>query len=132
VDKAGNLYGTTNTGGANIYLGTVFKLAPDGTETVLHSFAGGSDGDYPYGGLVADKKGNLYGTTYYGGAACDCGTIYQVAPDGAETVLHAFAGTAKDGAYPYDTLVADKSGKLYGTTYGGGMNYKGVVFGIKE
>lgn len=130
MDKAGNLYGTTNRGGANIYYGTVFKFAPDGTETVLHSFAGGSDGSFPYGGLVADRKGDLYGMTWEGGSAGG-GIVFKVAQDGTETVLHTFTGTTNDGAYPYDAPILDKAGSLYGTTYGGGSNYKGVVFKLK-
>jgi uncharacterized repeat protein (TIGR03803 family) len=127
MDKTGNLYGTTNRGGANIYFGTVFKVAPDGTETVLHSFAGKSDGGLPYSGLVADGKGNLYGTTELGGAN-DQGTVFKLAPNGTETVLHTFTGTANDGAYPYDGLIADGNGNLYGTTLQGGANNKGTVF----
>src|SRR3989442_831738 len=69
ADASGNLYGTTNSGGANGY-GTVFKVTPTGTETVLYSFTGGSDGTYPLAGLIADASGNLYGTTYFGGANC--------------------------------------------------------------
>src|SRR5207247_901881 len=66
-DSAGNLYGTTQQGGASGY-GTVYKLAPSGDFTVLHSFDF-SDGAYPYAGLVQDSAGNLYGTTYSGGAS---------------------------------------------------------------
>ena len=67
-DTAGNIYGTTYIGGANNY-GTVFKLTPTGTETVLHSFAGyPADGAYPLTGVVLDTKGILYGATYGGGA----------------------------------------------------------------
>jgi len=129
LDKAGNLYGTTNRGGA-YNSGTVFKFSSDGSESVLHSFAGGTDGDLPYGGLVADRKGDLYGMTWQGGSAGD-GTVFKVAPDGTEKVLHTFTGAANDGAYPYDGLIAGKNGDLYGTTYGGGTNYKGVVFRLK-
>ncbi len=65
-DAAGNLYGTTGSGGSSGF-GVIFKLNKKGTETVLHSFTGGSDGEYPYGELVRDAKGNLYGTTAGGG-----------------------------------------------------------------
>lgn len=124
-DKAGNLFGTTDEGGANYGGGTVFKLAPDGTETVLHTFTGGNDGDSPQAGLVEDKAGNLYGTTTIGGAGCGnrystgCGTVFEVAPDGTETVLHAFAG-GNDGFSPRAGLILDKAGNLYGTTTEGG------------
>jgi uncharacterized repeat protein (TIGR03803 family) len=76
MDKKGNLYSTTFVGGADDY-GVVFRLAPSGTETVLHAFTGGNDGGYPWTGLMADKKGNLYGTTYEGGTAGG-GTVFEV------------------------------------------------------
>jgi uncharacterized repeat protein (TIGR03803 family) len=83
-DKAGNLYGTTQVGGAKRY-GTVFKLDPTGKETILHSFTGGSDGSVPEGSLAMDQGGNLYGTTSYGGdltcqGAAGCGTVFKIAP----------------------------------------------------
>jgi uncharacterized repeat protein (TIGR03803 family) len=98
--------------------GVVFKLAPDGTETVLHFFAGGpSDGYAPYAGLIADGAGNLYGTTFGGGASFN-GLVFKLAPDGTETVLYSFAGGPSDGAAPYAGLIADRAGNLYGTTVG--------------
>src|SRR5436190_2003791 len=75
ADASGNLYGTTDNGGASGY-GTVFKVTPTGTETVLYSFTGGSDGAYPLAGLIADASGNLYGTTYLGGAN-GYGTVFK-------------------------------------------------------
>jgi uncharacterized repeat protein (TIGR03803 family) len=128
ADKAGSLYGTTyNGGGATGCFGgcgTVFRLAPDGTETVLYAFQGGNDGEYPYAGLIADKGGNLYGTTSEGaGTGCDdgqgCGTVFKLTADGTLTVLHTFAG-GSDGGEPEAGLIADKTGNLYGTTYEGG------------
>src|ERR1051325_10232004 len=78
-NDTGDLYGTTEFGGAFGY-GTVFKLSPDHTETVLYSFTGGSDGAIPEAGVVADRAGNIYGTTTYGGAPCDgnsgCGVVF--------------------------------------------------------
>jgi uncharacterized repeat protein (TIGR03803 family) len=127
ADSSGNLYGTTPACGAAGY-GTVFEVAPNGSETTLHAFTGGTDGAVPIGGLIADNAGNLYGTTYEGGgqtAYCGigCGTIFRLAPDGTETILHAFAGGRKDGELPTDSLIADASGNLYGTTaLGGGKN----------
>jgi len=126
-DKAGNLYGTTSSGGVN-NLGTVFKLTPTGTETVLHSFANdGTDGSVPLAGLVLDKTGNLYGTTYAGGAS-GAGTVFKVDPSGTETVLYSFtAGT--DGCYPYNAgVVLGKKGVLYGTTSSCGASGFGTVF----
>ncbi|HTK80169.1 MAG TPA: choice-of-anchor tandem repeat GloVer-containing protein [Rhizomicrobium sp.] len=125
-DADGNLYGTTQLGGSADCggCGTVFKIAPDGTKTVLYSFVGGSDGAFPSATLIRDAQGNLYGTTVQGGNDCHvkkggCGTIFKIAPDGHETVLYAFKGHG-DGGLPYSSLLADAAGDLYGTTYEGG------------
>jgi uncharacterized repeat protein (TIGR03803 family) len=128
-DSSGNLYGTTIYGGSGQCriatgqlpgCGTVFKITPDGTETVLHSFAGGAtDGQFPEAGLLADSSGNLYGTTQSGGAE-GLGTVFKITPDGTETVLHFFAGGPSDGSLPNGSLIADSQGNLYGTTAEGG------------
>jgi uncharacterized repeat protein (TIGR03803 family) len=76
-DSSGNLYGTTEEGGAHGY-GTVFSVTAGGVETVLHSFVGGADGAFPLGGLVMDKLGNLYGTTSSGGHGY--GTVFKLVP----------------------------------------------------
>ena len=134
MDKKGNIYGTTQRGGVNNVWGVVFKLAPSGKFKVLHSFAAGADGAEPEAGVIRDRAGNLYGTTFEGGAAGG-GTVFKLAPDGTESVLHAFAGSG-DGLNPVGGLAADTSGNLYGTTeYGGLDNYCGgngcgTVFGI--
>jgi uncharacterized repeat protein (TIGR03803 family) len=87
LDKAGNLYGTTYAGGA-FRFGTIFKLDKASTESVLYSFAGGpADGEYPFAGLVFDGAGNLYGTTYLGGAY-GTGALFKLNKTGVETVLH--------------------------------------------
>jgi len=125
MDKKDNLYSTTAGGGADGQ-GVVFKLAPDGTETVLYSFTGGSDGEHPQAGLIMDSSGNLYSTTYGGGADGD-GVVFRLAPDGTETVLHSFTG-GSDGANPFAGLIMDSSGNLYSTTSGGGPDARGVVF----
>jgi uncharacterized repeat protein (TIGR03803 family) len=112
--------------------GGVFRISATGTaETLLYSFAGGgSDGDYPYSGLMQTSNGNIYGLTSSGDSHNE-GTIYQITPAGAETVLHAF-GAAADAAYPeYGTLVQGTDGYLYGTTYEGGANGEGAAFRIK-
>lgn len=144
-DKAGNLYGTTSEGGAYGY-GTVFKLSPSvsggsWTVRVLHSFnANGIDGVTPYGGLMFDDQGNLYGSTYYGGAGtCNCGTVFKLSARGAYQIIHTFRG-GSDGAYPDQALVHDSKGNLFGTTSAGGSatlcinNHFGcgTVFGLKE
>jgi uncharacterized repeat protein (TIGR03803 family) len=118
-DAAGNLYGTTHNGGTSGY-GTVFQLDPSGTLTVLHSFTGGSNGAYPEAGVIADMAGNLYGTTYGGGAGGQ-GTVFQLTPSGTLTVLYSFTGGA-DGGRPGADLIADAAGNLYGTTALGGAN----------
>ncbi len=127
IDHQGNLYGTTYWNGASGN-GTVFRVTAAGNETVLHSFAGGTDGAYPYAGLLGGPDG-LYGTTYYGGAVGD-GTVFQVAADGTESVLHSFCSSpyCADGRIPYGALIRDANGNLYGTTFIGGANGYGVVF----
>jgi len=128
MDKAGNLYGTATYGGDANGQGVVFKLAADGAETVLYSFKGGAgDGKYPYGGPLMDKAGNLYGTTVAGGPDND-GTIFKLAPDGTETVLHSFTNSPNDGNGPEGNLILDKHGNLYGTTPLGGSDDLGTVF----
>lgn len=127
-DQNGVLYGTTQEGG--VYgLGTVFALNTTGTLTTLYSFAGGSsDGEYPFGGLVLDPEGDLYGTTATGGAF-GLGTVWQLSASGIETVLYNFSGP--DGSTPaYGSLMLDKSGNLYGVTAYGGASNDGVIFRI--
>ncbi len=129
---SGALYGTTAYGGASNY-GVVFKMDRSGTETVLHSFAGGTaDGCNPYGGLLRDKGGNLYGTSETCGAS-GVGTVFRVDRKGTETILHSFAGGTTDGAYPfYTSLLEDKSGNLYGVTSRGGTSNLGVVYKLSK
>ncbi len=135
-DKAGNLYGATAYGGGTGCLGsgcgTVFKLTPGGTETVLYAFTGGSDGAGPQANLYMDKKGNLYGTTMQGGSGCDygCGTVFEVSAGGVESTVHTF--TQSEGADSTSSLVADSKGDLFGTTQFAGTYGYGSVFKIKE
>jgi uncharacterized repeat protein (TIGR03803 family) len=126
VGSDGNFYGTTENGGTSDY-GTVFKITPAGVETVLYSFAGGSDGAAPAAGLVQGSDGNFYGATYAGG---NSGTIFKVTPAGVETVLHSFTGGSSDGDQPYGSLVQGVDGNFYGTTAFGGTNGYGTVFKI--
>ena len=135
-DKEGALYGTTEFGGTGNN-GIVFKLTPPTngttawTETVLHSFVGGDGANPIFGGLIFDKQGALYGTTYRGGSA-NGGTVFKLTPPAkgltawTETVLHGFTG-GSDGANPYAGLIANQ-GALYGTTSSGGSAGYGTVF----
>jgi uncharacterized repeat protein (TIGR03803 family) len=150
ADKWGNLYGTTEGGGANAVTGpwgpnggTVFELSPPARqhtgwrESVLWNFGASGDGYYPWAGLIADKWGNLYGTTYCGGTnSCfgsSGGTVFELSPPAGrqaqwrERVLWRFVANG-DGAFPAAGLIADKWGNLYGTTYAGGVNGSGTVF----
>jgi uncharacterized repeat protein (TIGR03803 family) len=125
-DSAGNLYGTA-AGGGSQGSGTVFKLDATGTLTVLHSFPGnGSDGSSPYGTLVHDAAGDLYGITLSGGTF-NGGTVFKLDSTNTETVLYSFSGTGGDGTLPAG-VVGDRAGNLYGTTSSGGSSYFGTVF----
>ncbi len=122
-DDAGNLYGTTEFGGA-AGAGVVYRVDLAGHETVLYSFTGFADGGYPTAGVISDSAGNLYGTTSYG--AGGGGVVYKLNPSGQQSVLHTFTAGA-GGFGPYAGVVADPSGNLYGTTaFGGGG--EGVVY----
>jgi uncharacterized repeat protein (TIGR03803 family) len=126
-DSEGNLYGTTMFDGGKISLGVVFKVTPDGTESVLHTFLGGSDGAHPKGSLISDGKGNLYGTTS-SGENLKGGTVFQITTAGALTELHTFSGS--DGFDPNAGLAMDADGNLFGTTFSGGSSNDGVIFEI--
>ncbi len=116
-DAAGNLYGTTTDGGEHLHYGTVFKVDPNGQETVLHSFPGHASGEVYPSALVLDAAGNLYGTTEVGGNLHQ-GSVFEVTASGRKRTLYSFkAGT--DGGLPFG-LVEDAAGNLYGTTGLGG------------
>jgi uncharacterized repeat protein (TIGR03803 family) len=127
-DSIGNIYGTTRSGGA-FGFGSVFKLNKSGKESVLYSFTGGPDGATPFAGLILDPAGNLYGTTYAGGASSGHGVVFKLDTSGTETVLHTFTAST-DGANPYAGLTRDSQGNLYGTTYFGGKSGFGTIFKI--
>jgi uncharacterized repeat protein (TIGR03803 family) len=131
-DKAGNLYGTTTYGGASNW-GTVFKVDTSDRETVLLNFSYSKGyGANPYGGLVSDAAGNLYGTTIYGGSYGQ-GLVFKLDSAGKETVLHNFSGGIGDGGVPYDVdLVLDGAGNLYGTTGACGAFGYGTVFKVSK
>ncbi len=124
-DPAGNLYGTTNLGGAAGF-GVVYEVDTTGHETVLYSFTGGPDGGKPSAGVIRDPEGNLYGTTGSGGVS-DFGVVYTLDATGHETVLHSFTGDT-DGGSPIAGVIRDSEGNLYGTTYAGGLSGAGVVY----
>jgi uncharacterized repeat protein (TIGR03803 family) len=149
IDSHGNLYGTTTGGGGDVTscppiwgggCGVVFELSPptggsdQWTETVLHSFTGGTDGGEVSASLILDSQGNLYGTTPVGGntPSC-CGVVFELSPPSSgsgpwtETVLYTFSG-GSDGSLPHDGVIFDSKGNLYGTTAGGGTGGGGVVF----
>lgn len=121
----GNFYGTT-VGGGTAGKGTVYRLAPDGSDfAVLHSFDGANDGAGPFAALAVGVDGNLYGTTRTGGSASH-GTVFQIAPDGTFAVLHSFDYT--NGGDPYAGLTPDSDGNFYGTTMNGAQG--GVIYRI--
>jgi uncharacterized repeat protein (TIGR03803 family) len=126
-DADGNFYGAASSGGAKGQ-GTLFRIGPHGTFSVLYAFAGGNDGAAPLSAPLVDRHGNLYGVTETGGGACNCGIVYRLSRKGKETVLHAFTGQP-DGFDPFAGLTKDKAGNLYGTTLSGGTYY-GTVYQI--
>ena len=130
LDSAGNIYGTTLAGGKN-NKGVVYKLTKGTTkytERILYSF--GSNGTAPYGGVVVDAAGNVYGATTAGGKN-GAGVVYELAFNGttyAEKPLQPFIG--ENGAVSYSTLVLDSANYLYGTTFYGGSSGQGAVFEV--
>jgi uncharacterized repeat protein (TIGR03803 family) len=149
-DPQGNLYGTTSYGGINCsgaigYCGTVFKLDTAGALTVLHTFTGPPDGAQSAASLIRDARGNLYGTTFYGGnnpgganGPCGlggCGTVFKVDTSGNETVLYAFCpmgGICADGIWPAAALIRDRAGNFYGTAEAGTASSWGTVFKLSK
>jgi uncharacterized repeat protein (TIGR03803 family) len=126
LDAKGNLYGTTYYEGYS-NAGVVFRVSSTGKETVLHAFSGFQDGAFPQGGLILDRKGNLYGTTQYGGTPLS-GNVFKLSSTGKENMLYAFTD-APDGAVPYAGLIFDGKGNLYGTTFSGGSANKACLGG---
>jgi uncharacterized repeat protein (TIGR03803 family) len=136
-DNAGNIYGTTFSGGdlqacGGFGCGVVYKLTPNGggwTQSVIHAFTGGSDGATPYSGLTPDSDGNFYATTVEGGAH-GYGTVYKLSPTGSgwtKTVLYDFQNST-DGKWPVGGLVIDVTGNLFGAAEVGGSGGGGTVY----
>jgi uncharacterized repeat protein (TIGR03803 family) len=129
----GNLYGTTNVGGANA-AGTVFRITPAGKLTTLYSFCsqpGCPDGADPAAGLVLANNGNLYGTTEFGGANF-AGTVFRVTTAGKLTTLYSFCSQlgCTDGTEPAAPLTQATDGNFYGTANLGGTDGFGTVFKV--
>jgi uncharacterized repeat protein (TIGR03803 family) len=122
----GNFYGTAYEGGANSF-GSVFKMTPSGAVTALYEFTGGTDGAYPYAGLVQGKDGNFYGTTLEDGTG-GYGTVFSLTTNGTLTTLTSFNYT--NGGYPQAGLIQGTDGNLYGTTFEGGASGYGTVFSL--
>jgi len=131
IDLNGTFYGTTDFGGTHCICGTVFSLTQSGTEKLVHSFKGGSDGDNTEAGMI-EVNGTFYGVTQYGGGSgCNgggCGTVFSITPAGRKKVVYAFQG-GNDGAVPVAGLI-EMNGALYGTTYEGGPANAGTVFSL--
>jgi uncharacterized repeat protein (TIGR03803 family) len=155
IGPNGSLYGTTVAGGGGsgcsnfgaAGCGTIFNLQPPFTvchavncpwhETVLYRFANGPGGVYPFGGVTFDTAGNIYGTTELGGIGYDEGTIYKLTPSGggwSGSVLYSFQGSANSGGNPYDGLILDRSGNLYGSTRTNGTlgSGQGLLFELSN
>jgi uncharacterized repeat protein (TIGR03803 family) len=120
----GNFYGTTDEGGSN-NVGTVFKMTPAGALTTLASFNLGSSGGYPTAGLVQGSDGNFYGTTSTGGPGTAIGTVFEITPSGAMTIL-----AALHAGYTHAGLVQGNDGNFYGVTFSGGFFNDGSVFKV--
>jgi len=130
IDRTtGTLYGTTSWGGSSRYDGVVFSITTTGVETTRYNFTGGSDGGGPSAPVIRDSQGNVYGTTG-GGGCCGYGTVFKIDSAGNETVLHSFSGGTSDGCSPWQGLVRDKEGDLYGTTAQCGASNFGTIFKI--
>ncbi len=137
-DTRGNFYGTVQAAGLRANgsgCGFVYKLTPQGIETVLHTFGcSAGDGSTPTAALAIDKNNNLYGTTLYGGTgSCSfgCGTVFKITSAGKYSVLYKFGKSTGDGTGPAGPLILDTAGNLYGTTQnGGGTCNCGTIFTI--
>jgi len=128
-DADGNLYGAAVEGGTK-NKGTIFKLAKNGTLTVLHNFTGVRDGGAPQGGLLMDSAGNLFGSAFTGGDSGN-GTLFEITKAGKFVRLYSFTG-GTDGINPNGGLIQDPDGNLYGTAQVGGAQGLGTVFKLSR
>jgi len=125
----GNFYGTSSYGGTSNNYGIVFKISPTGTFTTLYTFTGGTNGSYPYSGVIQGSDGYLYGTTSSGGTN-SYGTVFKISTTGTLTSLYSFTGGTSDGCSPYSGFIQGSDGYLYGTTNGCGTYSRGVIYRI--
>ena len=128
----GNFYGTATSGGAD-GCGTIFKITPSGTITILHTFTEGSDGCYPYDPLIQATDGNFYGTAY-GGGETNSGTVFEITSTTTLTTLYQFGAISggANGAGPTGPLLQGTDGLLYGTTAAGGGAGDGAIFSVNQ
>ncbi len=130
-DSAGNIFGTTDSGGDGGNHGTVFQMTPSGagwTESIIHRFQPSTDGVSPSAAPILDNAGNLYGSTFCSGPGGG-GTVFELTPSNGNwvfNVIHSFTASCTTG--PRAALTMDAAGNLYGTTYGGGAFGQGSVF----
>jgi uncharacterized repeat protein (TIGR03803 family) len=127
MDKSGNLFGVTVYGGS-ADAGVLYKVSEKEKFKILHSFGNRGDGCYPYGSVVLDKAGNLYGTTFECGSGP--GTIWKVSKTGQEAILHNFSNSTSDGCNPQAGMTRDSKGNLYGVTDACGTYNAGVLFRV--
>src|SRR5207245_4252504 len=125
----GNFYGTTKFGGAGF--GTVFKMTPTGTVTVLSALSNDQVGTAPVAPVLQGTDGNFYGTTTIG-SLLKQGTVFRMTPAGGVSTVHAFAGGSHDGAGPVTGVLQAADGALYGTTVAGGSAAAGTVFSVTQ
>jgi uncharacterized repeat protein (TIGR03803 family) len=128
------LYGTTGAGGRHVFSGlgsgTVFKMTPAGVYSILYNFgATNTDGSSPRAAPAIDAKGNLYGTTEYGGEY-NYGTIFKLTSVGRETKVHSFDDNRADGYLPFYGLTIDQKGNAWGTSIYGGKGDRGIIFEV--
>ena len=124
--RDGNFYGANKGGNGPSRVGTIVRMTPAGSVTVLHTFTGGADGGWPNGPLIQASDGDFYGMTTVGGRS-NFGTVFRMSADGVFTVLYVFAG-GTDGKWPQGGLIQASDGNFYGAIAIGGMNGQGAIF----